>query len=175
MCCSTILELTLSLIIFSWPCLHQWLETRPNRQVCPVCKAAINREKVVPLYGRGGTNQQDPREKHPPRPAGQRTEPEPGSNFPGKHSVIHNTKFYNTHHINTFYLFVLYILFSFQALDLVTMVFTCRLVSEHSHLDFSRQHSTLESKGQVRLPVAHNSTWKNSSCPKYFSGWQYCS
>lgn len=71
-------------ISYSWPCLHQWLETKPNRQVCPVCKAAINREKVVPLYGRGGTNQQDPREKHPPRPAGQRTEPEPGANFPGE-------------------------------------------------------------------------------------------
>lgn len=69
--------------LFCWPCLHQWLETRPSRQVCPVCKAAINREKVVPLYGRGSTNQQDPREKFPPRPQGQRTEPEPGSAFPG--------------------------------------------------------------------------------------------
>lgn len=47
--------------IYSWPCLHQWLETRPNRQVCPVCKAAISKEKVVPLYGRGSTKQEDPR------------------------------------------------------------------------------------------------------------------
>lgn len=69
--------------LFCWPCLHQWLETRPNRQVCPVCKAAISKEKVVPLYGRGSTKQDDPREKVPPRPAGQRTEPEPGSTFPG--------------------------------------------------------------------------------------------
>lgn len=69
--------------LFCWPCLHQWLETRPNRQVCPVCKAAISKEKVVPLYGRGSTKQEDPREKVPPRPAGQRTEPEPGTSFPG--------------------------------------------------------------------------------------------
>jgi len=69
--------------LFCWPCIHQWLETTPNRQVCPVCKAAINREKVVPLYGRGSTNQQDPREKFPPRPPGQRTEPEAGSHFNG--------------------------------------------------------------------------------------------
>ncbi|KAL3268928.1 hypothetical protein HHI36_008015 [Cryptolaemus montrouzieri] len=69
--------------LFCWPCLHQWLETRPNRQVCPVCKASISKEKVVPLYGRGSTKQEDPREKVPPRPAGQRTEPEPGSAFPG--------------------------------------------------------------------------------------------
>lgn len=67
----------------SWPCLHQWLETRPNRQVCPVCKAAISKDKVVPLYGRGSTKQEDPREKVPPRPAGQRSEPEPGSSFQG--------------------------------------------------------------------------------------------
>jgi E3 ubiquitin-protein ligase RNF5 len=59
----------------SWPCLHQWLETRPNRQSCPVCKAAISRDKVIPLYGRGGSKE-DPREKLPPRPQGQRTEPE---------------------------------------------------------------------------------------------------
>lgn len=69
--------------LFCWPCLHQWLETRPSRQVCPVCKAAISKEKVVPLYGRGSTKQEDPREKVPPRPAGQRTEPENGSTFPG--------------------------------------------------------------------------------------------
>nr|CAD7260155.1 unnamed protein product [Timema shepardi] len=66
-----------------WPCLHQWLETRPNRQVCPVCKAAISKEKVVPLYGRGSTKQEDPRNKVPPRPAGQRSEPENNVGFPG--------------------------------------------------------------------------------------------
>lgn len=47
--------------LFCWPCLHQWLETRPNRQVCPVCKAAIGRDKVIPLYGRGNAKQEDPR------------------------------------------------------------------------------------------------------------------
>lgn len=63
--------------LFCWPCLHQWLETRPHRQICPVCKAGIGRDKVVPLYGRGDTEQKDPREKPiPPRPRGQRPEPE---------------------------------------------------------------------------------------------------
>jgi len=60
--------------LFCWPCLHQWLETRPARQVCPVCKSAISKEKVIPVYSRGGENK-DPREKVPPRPQGQRTEP----------------------------------------------------------------------------------------------------
>lgn len=47
--------------LFCWPCLHQWLETKPERQLCPVCKAAISRDKVIPLYGRDNKNQQDPR------------------------------------------------------------------------------------------------------------------
>ncbi|XP_051043230.1 E3 ubiquitin-protein ligase RNF5 isoform X2 [Phodopus roborovskii] len=62
--------------LYCWPCLHQWLETRPDRQECPVCKAGISREKVVPLYGRGSQKPQDPRLKTPPRPQGQRPAPE---------------------------------------------------------------------------------------------------
>uniref|UniRef100_A0A9L0JPC7 E3 ubiquitin-protein ligase RNF n=1 Tax=Equus asinus TaxID=9793 RepID=A0A9L0JPC7_EQUAS len=65
----------------SWPCLHQWLETRPERQECPVCKAGISREKVVPLYGRGSQKPQDPRLKTPPRPQGQRPAPESRGGF----------------------------------------------------------------------------------------------
>lgn len=56
--------------------LSQWLETRPNRSSCPVCKAGISRDKVIPLYGRGSGDQVDPRDKTPPRPQGQRSEPE---------------------------------------------------------------------------------------------------
>lgn len=58
---------------WSWPCLHQWLETRPRRQMCPVCKSGISRDKVIPLYGRNG-DQKDPRDTVPPRPQGQRSE-----------------------------------------------------------------------------------------------------
>merc|ERR1712066_630821 len=69
--------------LFCWPCLHQWLETRPQRQICPVCKAGIGRDKVVPLYGRDG-DQKDPREKPiPPRPRGQRPEPESSGGIGG--------------------------------------------------------------------------------------------
>lgn len=84
-CLDTAKEAVVSLCghLFCWPCLHQWLETRPTRQLCPVCKAAISREKVIPLYGRGSSQQEDPRLKVPPRPAGQRTEPEPQTAFQG--------------------------------------------------------------------------------------------
>jgi len=68
--------------LFCWPCLHQWLETRPNRQLCPVCKAGISKDKVIPLYGRGGEGK-DPREKVPPRPQGQRSEPTSSNPFHG--------------------------------------------------------------------------------------------
>ncbi|EJW85466.1 ring finger protein 5 [Wuchereria bancrofti] len=67
--------------LFCWPCLHQWLDTCPNRQLCPVCKSAISKDKVIPLYGRGG-NDTDPRDKVPPRPRGQRTEmPQASSHY----------------------------------------------------------------------------------------------
>lgn len=66
--------------LFCWPCLYQWLyATDSNTQshkTCPVCKSAISREKTIPIYGRGGdeSNRQDPRDRLPPRPRGQRTE-----------------------------------------------------------------------------------------------------
>ncbi|KAH8335866.1 hypothetical protein KR074_005371 [Drosophila pseudoananassae] len=69
--------------LFCWPCLHQWLLTRPNRKLCPVCKASVDKDKVIPLYGRNSMRREDPRNKIPPRPAGQRTEPEPTAGFPG--------------------------------------------------------------------------------------------
>ncbi|KAI8037871.1 E3 ubiquitin-protein ligase RNF185 [Drosophila gunungcola] len=62
--------------LFCWPCLHQWLLTQPNRKLCPVCKSAVDRDRVVPLYGRNNPRQADPRNKIPPRPTGHRSEPE---------------------------------------------------------------------------------------------------
>ncbi|XP_033912445.3 E3 ubiquitin-protein ligase RNF5 isoform X2 [Acipenser ruthenus] len=84
-CLDTARDAVISLCghLFCWPCLHQWLETQPNRQECPVCKAGISRDKVIPLYGRGSTSQEDPRLKTPPRPQGQRTEPESQGPFQG--------------------------------------------------------------------------------------------
>ncbi|XP_057295046.1 E3 ubiquitin-protein ligase TRIM39-like isoform X1 [Hydractinia symbiolongicarpus] len=46
--------------LFCWPCLHRWLETRPTRPMCPVCKAGISKDKVIPIYGRDNHNQTDP-------------------------------------------------------------------------------------------------------------------
>lgn len=64
--------------LFCWPCIHQWMNG--YRNTCPVCKSSISKEKVIPLYGRGGSKE-DPRKTVPPRPAGQRTEPEQPQGF----------------------------------------------------------------------------------------------
>uniref|UniRef100_A0A3P9M1Z7 RING-type E3 ubiquitin transferase n=1 Tax=Oryzias latipes TaxID=8090 RepID=A0A3P9M1Z7_ORYLA len=75
--CNICLDTARDAVISMYPsCSSQWLETQPSRQQCPVCKAGISREKVIPLYGRGSSSQEDPRLKTPPRPQGQRTEPE---------------------------------------------------------------------------------------------------
>ncbi|KAJ8770734.1 hypothetical protein K2173_021381 [Erythroxylum novogranatense] len=74
--------------LYCWPCLYRWLNHHSHSHECPVCKALIQEEKLVPLYGRGKT-QADPRSKSypgndiPNRPAGQRPEtaPLPQSNY----------------------------------------------------------------------------------------------
>uniref|UniRef100_A0A7N0T8X3 E3 ubiquitin-protein ligase RMA n=1 Tax=Kalanchoe fedtschenkoi TaxID=63787 RepID=A0A7N0T8X3_KALFE len=65
--------------LFCWPCLYRWLHHHSYSQECPVCKALIQEEKLVPLYGRG-KKREDPRSKPlpdmriPNRPTGQRPE-----------------------------------------------------------------------------------------------------
>lgn len=68
--------------LFCWPCLFRWLRHHSHSHECPVCKALIQEEKLVPLYGRGRTAT-DPRSKPvpgveiPDRPAGQRPQTAP--------------------------------------------------------------------------------------------------
>ncbi|KAK9287194.1 hypothetical protein L1049_015606 [Liquidambar formosana] len=78
--------------LFCWPCLYSWLHYHSHSHECPVCKALIEEEKLVPLYGRG-KEPSDPRSRSisgidiPNRPAGQRPETAPApapdaNNFP---------------------------------------------------------------------------------------------
>lgn len=71
--------------MFCWPCLYQWLYSGDiTHDTCPVCKSAISREKVIPVYKSGDeSNKQDPRDKIPPRPSSQRSEvPNQHNQFP---------------------------------------------------------------------------------------------
>lgn len=68
--------------LFCWPCLYKWLRFHSQAHECPVCKALIQEEKLVPLYGRGKSTT-DPRSRSvpgveiPSRPTGQRPETAP--------------------------------------------------------------------------------------------------
>ena len=76
--------------LYCWPCLYRWLNT--NHTSCPVCKAGVTKENVIPLFIRG--NEEDPRTKNQPssshgvpnRPSARRPDvlPNPGQvNGPG--------------------------------------------------------------------------------------------
>eukprot|EP01054_Gregarina_sp_Poly1_P011137 Gregarina_sp_Poly_1__11136@NODE_902_length_5777_cov_93_573030_g644_i0_p2_GENE_NODE_902_length_5777_cov_93_573030_g644_i0NODE_902_length_5777_cov_93_573030_g644_i0_p2_ORF_typecomplete_len311_score27_00zfC3HC4_2/PF13923_6/2_7e14zfC3HC4_3/PF13920_6/9_8e13ProkRING_4/PF14447_6/2_6e11zfC3HC4/PF00097_25/2_8e10zfRING_5/PF14634_6/1_1e09zfC3HC4_4/PF15227_6/1_8e08zfRING_UBOX/PF13445_6/1e07zfRING_UBOX/PF13445_6/2_1e02Ubox/PF04564_15/2_6e07zfRING_6/PF14835_6/4_8e07zfRING_2/PF13639_6/1_1e06zfNOSIP/PF15906_5/3 len=62
--------------LYCWPCLHAWLQQAGE---CPVCKAQVTRETVVPIYGQG-QDAVDPRTKAtsendiPQRPRPERVE-----------------------------------------------------------------------------------------------------
>ncbi|XP_058775747.1 uncharacterized protein LOC131650022 [Vicia villosa] len=57
--------------LFCWPCLYRWLHHRSRSRGCPLCKALVEEEKLVPLYGKG-RSVTDSRLEIPPRPLGQR-------------------------------------------------------------------------------------------------------
>lgn len=77
--------------LYCWSCLYRWLNTQHS--TCPVCKAGVSKENVIPIFIRGC--EQDPRgdsapaesaaEQVPSRPQGRRPEPiQPNNNlFPG--------------------------------------------------------------------------------------------
>lgn len=55
--------------LFCWSCLYMWLQLKPKRQLCPVCKSAITKRQIIPLYGRGEERIKEKSiGKVPPRP-----------------------------------------------------------------------------------------------------------
>ena len=69
--------------LYCWPCLYRWLNT--GHTTCPVCKAGVTKENVIPVFVRGDDT--DPRTRDiPTRPSSQRPAPQPARNgpeFPG--------------------------------------------------------------------------------------------
>lgn len=47
--------------LYCWPCLFRWLNT--NHTTCPVCKAGVTQENVIPIFIRGDGPMEDPRMK----------------------------------------------------------------------------------------------------------------
>ncbi|CAH9107185.1 unnamed protein product [Cuscuta epithymum] len=52
--------------LYCWPCLNQWLQVHSRSHECPVCKAIIKDERLVPIYGRGKASS-DPRTRLVPQ------------------------------------------------------------------------------------------------------------
>ncbi|KAD1748756.1 hypothetical protein E3N88_42359 [Mikania micrantha] len=38
--------------LFCWPCIYQWLNFHSHSNECPLCKAFIQEENLIPLYGK---------------------------------------------------------------------------------------------------------------------------
>ncbi|KAK4759754.1 hypothetical protein SAY87_022885 [Trapa incisa] len=65
--------------LYCWPCIFKWLHVQSDSLAldehpqCPVCKAEISHEAMVPLYGRGQASVEPKLKgmKIPPRPTGQ--------------------------------------------------------------------------------------------------------
>lgn len=55
--------------LYCWPCLYRWLRAATGPGTCPVCKAAVSPQTVIPLYGRG-SDRTDPRRRGWDTPGG---------------------------------------------------------------------------------------------------------
>jgi len=89
--------------LYCWRCIYLWIHSGRSAISCPVCKADISAEKIIPIYGKGG-NKEDPRNTIPqpeqepdipPRPIPQRTEHAQAQHhnnpFPGFHGAHFQT------------------------------------------------------------------------------------
>lgn len=59
--------------LYCWPCIYKWMQSptaSPRR--CPVCKAPLSENALVPLYGRGGGGRKNHHFDVPKRPSVQR-------------------------------------------------------------------------------------------------------
>ncbi|KAL6752729.1 hypothetical protein V8C86DRAFT_1793508 [Haematococcus lacustris] len=68
--------------LYCWPCLFRWMQLQSYAKQCPVCKAGVDDDTVIPIYGRGNENPtpaylSDDKlsSPAPARPAGQRPAP----------------------------------------------------------------------------------------------------
>ncbi|WOL06052.1 E3 ubiquitin-protein ligase [Canna indica] len=50
--------------LYCWPCIYKWLQQGDGAspQQCPVCKAALLQQSLVPLYGRGQSIKEAPQQ-----------------------------------------------------------------------------------------------------------------
>ncbi|WOK91679.1 hypothetical protein Cni_G00370 [Canna indica] len=85
--------------LFCWPCLYEWLHGHSRSSECPVCKAIVEEEAIVPLYS-GGNSSTESQSRSisgmdiPDRPAGRRPATAPQPRQPNSNNIHHH----NVHH-----------------------------------------------------------------------------
>ncbi|KAG2379627.1 hypothetical protein C9374_006744 [Naegleria lovaniensis] len=43
--------------LYCWSCLYRWMQSHSTQNLqCPVCKAGIQQDKIIPIYGRGSSS-----------------------------------------------------------------------------------------------------------------------
>lgn len=65
--------------LYCWGCMNKWLSQNHSTLQCPVCKAGIAREKLVPIYVKDDSP--DPRADGAPRPRPPREQPQPNPEY----------------------------------------------------------------------------------------------
>jgi len=65
--------------MYCWPCINQWLSQNHSTLTCPVCKAGISTDTLIPVY----TKEEAVDPRGPKRPAAERPEPVPNQDFSG--------------------------------------------------------------------------------------------
>jgi E3 ubiquitin-protein ligase RNF5 len=82
--------------LYCWPCLFRWLNS--NHTTCPVCKAGVTKENVIPIFIKGSVV--DPRtktstisEQIPNRPLGHRPVPQAGNPLLGPNNMFGGVSF----------------------------------------------------------------------------------
>lgn len=54
--------------LYCWPCIYKWLQVdSTSTQQCPVCKASLSENALVPLYGRGHSRKRSQQSVEIPR------------------------------------------------------------------------------------------------------------
>lgn len=56
--------------LYCWPCLDRWMQSQ-RLPSCPVCKAGIGKDKLIPIFTRGA-ERANPMHSSTPRPQAQR-------------------------------------------------------------------------------------------------------
>ncbi|WOK94954.1 hypothetical protein Cni_G03659 [Canna indica] len=66
--------------LFCWACLYQWLHAHSVNSECPVCKGQVLEVNVTPIYGRGGDETKDHKERGEDEKSGLEIPPRPHAN-----------------------------------------------------------------------------------------------